>query len=273
MPNLPDFRFSSQSLQDFEECQQRFFLRYIQKMDWPAEESSPYLAFEQFRQKGSQFHACVEQYFHHGDPEKIERLIKDDDLRLWWKNFLRFSMEQQFTTASSEILFQTSLQGHILIAKYDLLVQQEDGSMTIFDWKTSASLKRTDREFLKKKMQTLVYPYVLCGSAGSQSIQPAQVKLVYWFPQYPDQPEQFPYSSIQMQQDERVLLERMEEITRKTLDEFPKTEDEKRCRYCVYRSYCERGKRAANLFEDDLELDFDLSELDMDIDQALEIPY
>ncbi len=76
-----------------------------------------------------------------------------------------------------------------------------------------------------------------------------------------------------MQQDERVLLERMEEITRKTLDEFPKTEDEKRCRYCVYRSYCERGKRAANLFEDDLELDFDLSELDMDIDQALEIPY
>jgi hypothetical protein len=122
-------------------------------------------------------------------------------------------------------------------------------------------------------MQTLVYPYVLCRSAGSQSIQPAQVKLVYWFPQYPDQPEQFPYSSIQMQQDERVLLERMEEITRKTLDEFPKTEDEKRCRYCVYRSYCERGKRAANLFEDDLELDFDLSELDMDIDQALEIPY
>jgi hypothetical protein len=96
MPHMSDFRFSSQSLQDYLECQRRFELRYIQKLDWPAEESSPYLAFEQYRQKGNLFHACVDQYFHHVAPQAIEKQIMDDDLQHWWENFLQFHRNQGF---------------------------------------------------------------------------------------------------------------------------------------------------------------------------------
>lgn len=277
MPHMSDFRFSSQSLQDYVECQRRFALRYIQKLDWPAEESSPYLAFEQFRQKGNQFHACIDQYFHHVDPQAIEKQIMDDGLRQWWKSFLQFMADKKFTFSTSEILFQTSLNGHVLIAKFDLLVLQANGNFTIYDWKTTAGDKKPKRNALTEKMQTRIYPYVLCRSTNlidkQPAIQPAQVELVYWFPQFPDQPESFPYSSIQVQADEETLTVLMNEISQKAAADFPKTEDENRCRFCVYRSYCGRGKQAANAFEGETEFDFDLSDLDLDIEKIEEISY
>ncbi len=277
MPRIPDFRFSSQSLQDYVECQRRFALRYIQKLDWPAEESSPYLAFEQFRQKGNQFHTCSDQYFHHVAPQAIEKQILDDDLRLWWGNFLQFIATKDFNFSTSEILFQTSLNEHVLIAKFDLLVMQTNGNFSIYDWKTIAGRKKPKRNTLAEKMQTHIYPYVLCKSTNlidrQPAIQPSQVELIYWFPQFPDQPESFPYSSIQMQADEKTITALMNEICQKATDDFPKTEDESRCRFCVYRSYCGRGKQAANIFEGETEFDFDLSDLDLDIEKVEEISY
>ncbi len=277
MPCIPDFRFSSQSLQDYVECQRRFALRYIQKLDWPAEESSPYLAFEQFRQNGNQFHTCSDQYFHHVAPQAIEKQILDDDLRLWWGNFLQFIATKDFNFSTSEILFQTSLNERVLIAKFDLLVMQTNGNFTIYDWKTIAGRKKPKRNTLAEKMQTHIYPYVLCKSTNlidrQPAIQPSQVELIYWFPQFPDQPESFPYSSIQMQADEKTITALMNEICQKATDDFPKTEDESRCRFCVYRSYCGRGKQAANIFEGETEFDFDLSDLDLDIEKVEEISY
>ncbi|MGV8027121.1 MAG: PD-(D/E)XK nuclease family protein [Anaerolineaceae bacterium] len=277
MPHMPDFRFSSQSLQDYVECQRRFALRYIQKLDWPAEESSPYLAFEQFRQKGNQFHACIDQYFHNVDPQAIESRIMDEELRQWWESFLQFMAGKDFTFSTSEILFQTSLNNHVLIAKFDLLVKQTNADFTIYDWKTTAGEKGPNLKYLKEKMQTRIYPYVLCRSSnlvnGKQTIQPAQVELVYWFPQFPDQSFCFPYSSVQMQDDENIMAGLMNEIDKKSVDDFPKTEDDKRCRFCVYRSYCGRGKQAANIFEGETEFDFDLSDLDLDFEKIEEISY
>lgn len=277
MPHMPDFRFSSQSLQDYVECQRRFALRSIQKLDWPAEESSPYLAFEQFRQKGNQFHACIDQYFHHVDPKAIESRITDDELRQWWDSFLQFMTGKNFTFSTSEILFQTNLNEHVLIAKFDLLVLQANGNFTIYDWKTTASKKEPNPKFLKEKMQTRIYPFVLSRSSnlanGKQAVQPAQVELVYWFPQFPDQSERFPYSSIQMQDDEKMIAGLMNEISQKTVADFPKTEDERRCRFCVYRSYCGCGKQAANIFEGEPEFDLDLSDLDLDMEKIEEISY
>jgi len=277
MPHIPDFRFSSQSLQDYVECQRRFALRYLQRLDWPAEESSPYLAFEHHRQKGNLFHTCVERYFHQVDPALIEKHIADDDLRDWWQRFLRFMDGKKITFSAPEILFQTSLRDHVLIAKFDLLVKNDENTFTIYDWKTIAGEKRPTRAVLAEKMQTLVYPYVLCASATPegdwQKISPAQVELIYWFPQFPTDPEKFAYSSVQMQENEKVLLALMDEIAQKSKDDFPKTEDEKRCRFCVYRSYCGRGSQAGSFSGRDEEFDLELEELDLDIETAEEIAY
>ncbi len=277
MPTMPDFRFSAQSLQDYIDCPRRFELRYIQKLDWPAEESKPYLDFELFRQRGNLFHTCVDRYFHHVDPRAIESQLQDEELRVWWRNFMDFIKNRQFKTASSEITYQTGLNEQSLIAKYDLLVQTETGTFTIFDWKTKAGKKDPIRKFYAEKMQTHIYPYVLSRSAAltaeKKPIDPAQVELVYWFPQFPEQAFSFPYSSIIMLEDEKLLSDLIQEIIQKAVGTFEKTEEKKRCSFCVYRSYCERGKQAGNLFEGEAEFNFDVDDLDLDIEKVEEISY
>ena len=279
MPHLTDFRFSAQSLQDYIECPRRFLLRYIQKLDWPAEQSSPYLAFEQYRHKGELFHTCVDQYFHGIDPALIERQIRDDDLHTWWQHFLQFIQEQNLLHTVSEILFQTSLGDHLLIAKFDLLAVTADYKVIIFDWKTTAGERKPSHHILAEKMQTLIYPYILCRAGlsvtGEQLASPMNVTLQYWFPQYPQEPELFKYSSVQMQRDETRLRGLMEEIEIKAIDDFPMTEDEKRCRFCVYRSYCGRGEKAGNILSEDQEavLDLDLDDLDLSFENIEEIAY
>ena len=277
MPHLPDFRFSAQSLQDYIDCPYRFELRYIQKLDWPAEESKPYLDFEQFRRRGNLFHTGVDRYFHHVDPKAIESQLQDEELRLWWQNFLDFIKIRRYKTASSEIALQIGLNDQVLIAKYDLLVQTETDTFTIFDWKTKAGEKEPIRKFYASRMQTHVYPYVLSKTTSlttkKKTIDPAQVELVYWFPQFPDQSFSFPYSSAIMQEDEQLLADLIQEITQKKAGSFKKTDDKKRCSFCVYRSYCERGKQAGNLFEGEAEFDFDVDDLDLDIEKMEEISY
>lgn len=277
MPALPDFRFSAQSLQDYNDCQRRFMLRYIQKLDWPAEESSPYLEYEQFRQKGNLFHQCVNQYFHHLDPNIIEKQIIFEDVRSWWQEFLAFIETRSFSFSISETLFQTHLGGYAVAAKYDLLVSQQNGAYTIYDWKTTASDHRSGRKFYREKLQTILYPYVLSqcsfGSKRPSSIDPASITLTYWFPQFPAEPESFPYSSAQLEQDRSELEQTISEIVSKPTDDFAMTDNEKRCDYCVYRSYCGRGKKAGSMTSEDFDVEDFEGVLDLDIENVEEIRY
>lgn len=277
MPAMPDFRFSAQSLQDYEDCPRRFMLRYIQKLDWPAEESSPYLEYEQFRQKGNLFHQCVNQYFHHLDPRLIEKQIDYADVLSWWKNFLSFIKTQSFTFSVAETLFQTHLAGYPVVAKYDLLVSQQDGTYIIYDWKTTASERKPKREIYTIKLQTILYPYILSqcsfGLAKQENIDPASITLTYWFPQFPEQPESFPYSSVQLAQDRSTLEHLIREIVSQPIDDFPLTDNEKRCRFCVYRSYCGRGEKAGSMYSEDSDLEYSSVDLDLDIENVEEIRY
>jgi hypothetical protein len=91
--------------------------------------------------------------------------------------------------------------------------------------------------------------------------------MLYWYPQYPHEPEEFIYSSDQLQQGERYLSDIIEEIESSTRQvDFPKTSLLSPCRYCVYRSWCEREVAAGPLEELDTEL---ASESDVEVD-ALE---
>ena len=277
MPAMSDFRFSAQSLQDYEDCPRRFMLRYVQKLDWPAEESSPYLEYELFRQKGNLFHQCVNQYFHHLDPRLIEKQIDYTDVLSWWKNFLSFIKTQSFTFSVAETLFQIHLAGYPVVAKYDLLVSQQDGTYIIYDWKTTASERKPKREIYTIKLQTILYPYILSqGSfvlAKQENIDPASITLTYWFPQFPEQPESFPYSSVQLAQDRSTLEHLIREIVSQPIDDFPLTDNEKRCRFCVYRSYCGRGEKAGSMYSEDSDLEYSSVDLDLDIENVEEIRY
>jgi hypothetical protein len=279
----PDFQFSQSSLQDFVECQRRFRLRYIQRLTWPALETEPVLENELFLQKGSWFHRLVQQHVL-GVPEaSLEKGIQEPELARWWENYLGGASKtigyeglSYPTSLIPEISITAPLGNYRLNAKYDLLVNKADGYWLIVDWKTSR--KRPRRDWLLEKMQSYVYPYLLARAGaslnGGQEIEPELIEMVYWFADFPEQPERISYSEVKFQTDDNYLQSLLARITRLEGDAFRKTDRLERCVYCVYRSLCERGSQAGPIDENlDAGDGGDEDNFNLDFDQIAEIEF
>jgi hypothetical protein len=280
------FRFSQGSLQDFIDCRRRFELRYITRQAWPAVESEPYLDNEHFMQQGQRFHQLVQQYFVGISMEKLSTMIQGPDLMIWWGNFREFmgvieaSEEWKDFQILPETIFSVPIEGDYLLAKLDLLLINEDGRSLIYDWKTSR--KRPRRLWLLDRLQTRVYPYVYIKKLLLQNQLPEggidKLKMIYWFTDYPDGAVEFSYSEKKYREDEDYLTSLVTLIHRLEEDEFSLTTDEKKCRFCVYRSLCGRGIMAGTRNEEEntmLGIDWvgDLSDMDLDFDQVPEIEF
>ena len=96
---------------------------------------------------------------------------------------------------------------------------------------------------LKTKIQSLVYPYV-CYETHKDELSAENIELIYWFPEFPNDPVRFTYSQQQHADSESILCELTEKILSSEPGGFPLTENEKSCQYCVYRSLCNRGVKA-----------------------------
>jgi len=300
-----DFQFSQGSLQDYVDCPRRFQLRYIQRLAWPAVEAEPPLENERHLQQGAAFHRLVHQHVLGLSPERLSGTITDEDLSRWWHNYLESAPADLAKWRYPEVVLSAPVSGHRLVAKYDLIALMAEGlrSSLILEWKTSR--KRPQRKWLAERLQTRVYPYLLVR-AGSHLLeigegelevedwrpffQPEQVEMVYWFANFPQDPERFPYDAAQYEVDGAYLASLIEEIKELALSpvlspveglskglgdgDFPLTTQERRCRYCPYRSLCQRGVRAGTFdeAEDDMTPE-DLSQLDFDFEQVAEIEF
>ena len=279
--------FNQSNLQDYVTCQRRFELRYVRRMNWPAVESAPIHEAERRMQLGSDFHRLIHQHLI-GLPEEaltaaagqIAALTGSPELVAMWRNYLArrpAELARPETRLYPEITLSTMIAGHRLAAKFDLvavLPASEAAAapqLLILDWKTST--KRLDAQTLRGRVQSRVYPYVLVRAGTSlieqRAVDPASIRMGYWFANAPDQPAWFPYSPAQFEQDQHYLIDLIQTIT--TAAEFPLTGDEKACRYCAYRSYCDRGQVAGRL--DELDDDLELDELSLDWEQISEIAY
>ena len=275
---LPDdFQFSQASLYDFAQCRRRFQLRYLQQVNWPALETEPALENERRMQIGARFHRIVRQHLLGIPPERLSPLAEGDpDLAGWWANYLADAPAGLDGRRYPEQGLTGQVAGYRLAARYDLLVVKPGGGAVIFDWKTNE--KHPKREWLAENPQTRVYPYLLVQAGAhlneGSAFSPEQVKMVYWFAGYPDNPHRFPYSQAQYEADGEYLAALVGEIAGLGEDEFPLTEEVKRCQFCVYRSLCDRGVNAGALddLEDELEIDFE-GDLDINFDQIGEIAY
>jgi len=289
-----DFQFSQGSLQDYADCPRRFQLRYIQRLAWPALEAEPALENERHLQQGAAFHRLVHQHLLGLSPEHLSSTITDQDLSRWWHNYLESAPADLAQLCYPEVVLFAPVSGHRLVAKYDLIAvnpgQRADfGELSravIVDWKTSR--KRPQRKWLAERLQTRVYPYLLVR-AGShlleigdwrleigdwRSFQPEQVEMVYWFANFPDDPERFTYDAGQYDADGDYLTSLVEEIKSLGDEDFPLTTQERRCRYCPYRSLCQRGIRAGALDEAEDEPEWgDDFEVAFDFEQIAEIEY
>ena len=279
-----DFQFSQGSLQDYVDCPRRFQLRYIQRRAWPAVEAEPALESERHLQRGAAFHRLIHQHVLGLSPERLSSTITDEDLSRWWHNYLESAPADLPASLYPEVVLSAPVSEHRLIAKYDLVAVDAGQRIVVVDWKTSH--KRPQRKWLAERLQTRVYPYLLVR-AGShlnegQPFQPEQVEMVYWFANFADDPERFPYHTAQYDADSAYLASLIEEIKELALspskglrdEDFALTTQERRCRYCPYRSLCQRGTRAGPFDEAEDEPEWgDDFEIALDFEQIAEIEY
>ena len=264
---LDQLSFSAHSLQAYVDCARRFELTYLEQLKWPAVESEPPLESERHMADGRRFHEMI-----HRDVLGIRvpepDAGRDPDIARWWSNY----QAQRPADVPGERFAEKRLVGaigeHTLVATCDLIAigdgESAGGPATgggsprarIFDWKTWR--RRHKRAWLAERLQTRVYPYLLAqagaGIAGGPSLSPGEIEMVYWYSDFPDDPEVFTYSDSRFSEDETYLGGLLDEIqARAGGGGFELTADEKKCAFCAYRSFCGRGDVAGQPDEGNLE--------------------
>ena len=262
-----NFQFSQSSLQDYVDCRQRFFLRHVLKLSWPAVEAEPVLENEQAMQRGSLFHNMVRQHLLGIPEQRLDRMANEETLSRWWQAYLANIGGQLKGARYTEIALSMPMMGFRLLAKYDLLLILPDGKVIIYDWKTSTR-RKMNRQNLLGRLQTRIYPYLLVQAGGfldqKQHLSPDQIEMIYWFAAVPGSPETIVYNSEQFQRDGQYLEGLVKEIGGLEEASFFRTEREERCNYCSYRSFCERGSQAGlmRMEEEEGVEEFDFEEIE-----------
>jgi len=253
------FLFNQSNLQDYIDCQRRFQLSHMLHQSWPAVEAEPFLEYERMMDQGSRFHKIIRQHLTRVPESQIEQSIGNDEvIETWWRSYNHSLkdgfLEMIFHAGNShveELTLSIPIDEFRLVAKYDLLVFQPDGKLLIFDWKTST--KHPKRKWLEERMQTLVYPYVLTHAAGSITrlgpADPGQIEMIYWFANFPEQPERFSYNGSVHDADAKYIGHLISKINQKTEPIFSLTPDVKRCLFCTYRSLCDRGVKPGEMHQ------------------------
>jgi CRISPR/Cas system-associated exonuclease Cas4 (RecB family) len=264
------FIFSQGSLQDYADCPRRFQLRYMEQLKWPAVESEPALENERRQLEGQLFHRMVQQYSLGIPPGKILSQVSSPDLQRWWENFIQHPIGLPTHSRHAELSLSAPLGGkYRLTAKYDLVAIQPGNDIQIFDWKTYS--KRPRDENLVNRWQTRVYRLLMVEAGrllfGGSPVEPEVVSMTYWFTEYPTQPARFVYTTAQYARDKSTLEKMVEEIS--ATSDFPKTDEERKCSFCIYRSLCDRKVAIG----DDFFLEDEPAEPDINFEQIQEIAF
>lgn len=265
---------SQSSLQDYNDCQRRFELRYLQQLAYPAIETEPALENEKHQKEGEYFHRLIQQHLIGIPAEQIGKLANTENLQRWWENFLPFNQTglAGLSHQQTELTLSAPLGKFRLLAKYDLVGIGNDGKVYIYDWKTYR--KRPKNEWLATRWQTRIYRAMMVQAGmhlnDGRSFEPEQIEMIYWFADFPTESARFAYNSAQFKRDWDALNRLADEIT--NASSFPKTDEVAKCSYCPYRSYCNRGIKAGDGL--DAELETEAEELfDINFEQIGEIEF
>lgn len=274
---IPSLHLNQTALQDFLDCPRRFELRFLNQTSWPAAMGSPLLKIESLTERGTRFHQLCQQFFIGIDEDLLSNSISDPHLKELWDSFLPYGRSLQPLPKLSEQILRMPFGDHFLDAKFDLIVQLPDASLSIIDWKTAAV--KPSRTILANRVQTFLYPFILQHAGGdlftSSIYDPSAITMQYYYPLSSSPEEIFVQSEeeqIQTQQKITVLIDQIEEMIGQAVP-FPMVDDQKSCQYCLFRSYCERGFDTSPL-PLGLELEKeDLTNTQFDLDLIKEIDY
>jgi CRISPR/Cas system-associated exonuclease Cas4 (RecB family) len=266
----PSFTFSQASLQAYCDCPRRFQLRFIDHVEWPAVELEPVHENERRQKEGQKFHRMVQQHLIGLPAEKLSPFANTINLSRWWQNYLGHKLELSGYMVRTELTLAKAVGSYRLVAKFDLVAIKPGERGIIVDWKTN--LKRPRDEWMAARMQTRVYRTMLVQAGatlnGGNSFHPEQIEMIYWYSDFPTEPAHFPYNSVQHKRDWDGLVGLIKEISNH--QHFPLTDDENVCRFCTYRSYCNRDVKAGNLDE---MAESELTDTELNFEQVAEIEF
>ena len=272
------FVFSQSSLGDYRACPRRFQLRYLERLAWPTPQTADALEAERCLGLGRDFHRLVRWHQAGLSAAALTPLAAGDpELSAWWHAYLASPYAAPpGTVRRAELTLSAPVAGYRLQAQYDLLAGTPGGDWLIVDWKTERH--RPTREWLEGRLQTAVYRCLLALAGaplnGGQPIAPGRIAMVYWFANFPLQPEVYAYSAEQLAQDREALAALINEITCRPEGAWPLAEDERPCRFCAYRSFCARQVPLASLAEAEAAGEGEVAlPLDLDLTQVEEIPF
>jgi CRISPR/Cas system-associated exonuclease Cas4 (RecB family) len=239
---LPDtFKFSQSNLQDYVDCPRRFQLRYVESQAWPGVQAEPLLEHERHLERGAEFHRLVERHQLGVDASLLSVSIGDPDLLAWWRAYLGFEyLHRLGGKRYPEYTLSARVGAAVLVATFDLLVVGE--RVVIFDWKTYS--RRPALQWFESRLQTRVYPFVVCSSRFGGGLSPEQVSMVYWLSGVPEEPVIIEYDSGRFEGDRRYLESLISGVgVRLSSSEgvWPLAGDVARCSFCEFRSLCGRG--------------------------------
>jgi hypothetical protein len=272
---LPEtFRFSQQSLQDYVDCARRFQLRYVLMQPWPALITGSPLEYEELLQRSAAFHLLAQQHTLGLDPGELGARIEDPELASWWQTYLDHPpADLPEGLRRAEIVLTAPLADYRLLAKVDLLAADPGQRIVIVDWK--GTLKAPRRAAWARRLQTRVYRFlaVEAGAAyfGGTAPVPQQVEMVYWFAAHDGATLRFAYGEAEHRQAAHDLARLIDDIAAHRGAIWPLTDDLRQCRFCNYRSLCERDVRPAFLQE--LEDDLEPETVEIDLEQVAEIEF
>jgi CRISPR/Cas system-associated exonuclease Cas4 (RecB family) len=188
---------------------------------------------------GLNFHLLCNRYFIGIDTSMGEDTKDKDKLEGWMKSLKKTIPINKDHTYLSEYTIRMAMDEVRLQANYDLIILKED-TIEIWDFKTE-SRKPIYRD-LEKRMQTIVYMYVLMENLKllGKTIEFSNLKMIYFNPQYEDQLIQIDYDEFKHEENHKSIkniIDRIKEYDFQGL--FDKSIYEKYCKYCEFERICE----------------------------------
>lgn len=252
------FHFSQSNLQDFVECERRFYLRHIERQGWPSPLAEPQDAVEIALKRGARFHQLVERH-QMGIPLDILYTSAEDDPALpQWLDHYQAALKDfgPFERSWTETKLSTTVADHPVVAKFDF-IGLKDNTLIGIDWKTGNLPPIT---ILQERLQTLIYLMVLYREGHRLAGQAISNFSLVYVGVNDGQTFRFTVDS----DTERRLALQVEDVINRVKNStlFPLVEDVQVCRFCLYRGLCERG--TSPLIDSTAGLDFENLWIDLD---------
>lgn len=137
--------FSPNMLKAFDECQQKFFYKYIQKLSLPQRSK----IFE----KGKKIHALANYYLNGENIEKMEKTLSSDE-KITWES-LKNNKYFKLNAVNTEYNLSCKIDKYWIGGRLDALMNT-DSEYYILDYKTGNIPQNAEQDF-----QTIVY--LLCA--------------------------------------------------------------------------------------------------------------